>query len=467
MRTMRWLAALALLIVRMATVFADTPVSDTTFYKAYLDVPMVKSASSSRQMNAENAAFLKDAGNSIDIRAAVINALSWESGDKADRYTKLAYGKSWHELNQASLQGDELFCLGFLMLMDSYHSRLPAVEFLRAAAKKRPGSKTIALVLAIARAQPIVFEGKMDDRGGDVWLYTREVLADKRLQDDMRPEAVKIITDYMSMYRNDAMSEPVGARGFKSDRRRLYNLSDGTIILRDVPAAGGKPLDKIPFGTELKPLGRGGQMGEVIGGYRGFWLKVGYQGKTGWVFDGLLSSLNPPKAGERLDRYFRRIAKIVKRQKRDESMEMTTQNTEEWLYSNGALLSHTISSGEGVSDDYWRLRYQFVDCGEAFLFYRQVLPALLGIDITKERQEVSARGGGVLSSEISGPDGGYTTLHFGIEPYMAGQDAASKEPVAEGDGNPERIRRDIYIRMTLDENSAKNIIEIQDGISRE
>ena len=464
---MRWLAVLAFLIIRMAPAFADTPVSDTTFYKAYLDVPMVKAASLSRQMNAEIAAFLKDAGNSIDIRAAVINALSWESGDKADKYAKLAYGKFWHELTQASLQGDELFCLGYLMLMDSYHSRLPAVDFLRAAAKKRPGSRTISLVLAIARAQPIAFEGQIDERGGDVWLYTREVLDERSLKDDMRSEAVKIIKNYMSMYRNDAMSEHVGVRGFKSDRRRLYNLSDGAMILRDAPSAGGKPLEKIPFGTELKPLGRGGQKGEVIGGYRGFWLKVRYRGKTGWVFDGLLSSLNPPKAGERLDRYFGRVAKIVKRQKRDESMEMTTQNTEEWRYSNGAILSHTISSGEGVSDDYWKLRYTFVDCGEAFLFYRQVMPVLLGIDITKEREEVPVRGGGVLSCEISGPDGGYTTLHFGIEPYKLGKNGASKETNTEGDGSQERTRREIYIRMALDEEANKNFIEIQDGISSE
>ena len=59
-------------------VFADSPLTSTAIYKAYLDVPMVAKVSKSNGiLNDEVFDYLNSNLNSLDKKIAVINALKW------------------------------------------------------------------------------------------------------------------------------------------------------------------------------------------------------------------------------------------------------------------------------------------------------------------------------------------------------------------------------------------------------
>lgn len=57
------------------TVFADSPITSTDFYRAYTDVSIVKTAKEKGVMDKEIANYLHSSKNPIDVKAAVINAL--------------------------------------------------------------------------------------------------------------------------------------------------------------------------------------------------------------------------------------------------------------------------------------------------------------------------------------------------------------------------------------------------------
>ena len=69
----------ALLISAVQLSFADSALTDTEFYKAYLDVPIVKAAAERPHHLSEAAkAYLFNEANPLDVKLALINAVGWE-----------------------------------------------------------------------------------------------------------------------------------------------------------------------------------------------------------------------------------------------------------------------------------------------------------------------------------------------------------------------------------------------------
>lgn len=56
--------------------FADSPLTATTFYQAYLDVSIVKQAHQTHRLDKTVADYLLKDQNPFDVKLAVINALS-------------------------------------------------------------------------------------------------------------------------------------------------------------------------------------------------------------------------------------------------------------------------------------------------------------------------------------------------------------------------------------------------------
>lgn len=199
-------ALLPVLILKLLLVFpginhADSPITATDFYKAYLDVKMVQRAHLEGVMGIEIAEFLSSPENPLDEKAAVINALSWkfEGKNNAELYTYylgLLYHMSVVELNTDFLSADEIFCLGYLIAMDDYFHPENAILLLEEAYKKEKDSFTVSIVLALAKAQ-MAFE--LD--WCEAWKITESVLKNTELKQDLRPEAKKIILEYMILYR--------------------------------------------------------------------------------------------------------------------------------------------------------------------------------------------------------------------------------------------------------------------------
>ena len=65
----------SLLILSIVPGFADSPLTSTDFYRAYLDVPIVKKAAENpNKLTKEMMEYLYDK-NPLDIRIALVNAV--------------------------------------------------------------------------------------------------------------------------------------------------------------------------------------------------------------------------------------------------------------------------------------------------------------------------------------------------------------------------------------------------------
>ena len=184
-----------------ATSYADSPITATKFYEAYMDVKMVERAHLEGVMGLEIAEFLTSQENPIDVKAAVINALSWRFDGKNNAelyacYLALLYHVSLIELDTAFLSADEIFCMGYLMVMDDYFHPEKALPLLEEAHKTMGNSFTVSIILALAKAQRA-----FDSDWCEVWKLTEAVLQNKELNQDLRPEAIKMIVDYMILYK--------------------------------------------------------------------------------------------------------------------------------------------------------------------------------------------------------------------------------------------------------------------------
>lgn len=200
-KKMKGVLLLILLFVFPGISRADSPITATDFYEAYKDVKMVQRAHLEGVMGVEIAEYLSSPENPIDHKAAVINALSWrfEGKNNAELYTYylgLLYHMSITELDTDFLSADEIFCLGYLIAMDDYFHPENAIVLLEEAQKMMKDSFTVSMVLALVKAQ-IAFEQDWCE----AWKIIEQVLQNADLKQDLRPEAKKIIVNYMILYR--------------------------------------------------------------------------------------------------------------------------------------------------------------------------------------------------------------------------------------------------------------------------
>ena len=202
MKKILWVGLLLNVLFSFPTTsHADSPITATKFYEAYLDVKMVEMAHLEGVMGLEIAEFLTSPEKPIDVKAAVINALSWRFDGKNNAelyayYLALLYHVSVTELDTEFLSADERFCIGYLTAMDDYFHPEKALPLLEEAHKVMKESFTVSIILALTRGQKA-----MDYDWCEVWRLTEEVLKNKELRQDLRPEAIKMIMDYMILYK--------------------------------------------------------------------------------------------------------------------------------------------------------------------------------------------------------------------------------------------------------------------------
>lgn len=179
---------------------ADSPITSTGFAEAYQDYEIVERAQQTRTLDLEMAEYLSSKSAPIDIKAALINALSWkfegkQNATRYQHYLRLVYDQPTDDLKMDQLSGDELFALGYLTVMDDYFNPKQALPYLEAAQKRKPKSYTVAMIKALTEAQVALRSDWCQ-----VWQVTDKVTKDTTLDQDLRPAAQKIILDYMGLY---------------------------------------------------------------------------------------------------------------------------------------------------------------------------------------------------------------------------------------------------------------------------
>jgi hypothetical protein len=174
------------------TALADSPVTSTPFSKAYYNVDIVKKASERNTITEDMATYLADANNPIDVKAAIINALSWSVDGKnnAQVYCQFIYGKELKDIDMKDLSGDQQFCIGYLLAMDDiYFETTQSMEYLRLARDNMKNSLTVNIVTFLVET--------MNGEAYDWPNQLRSILADTNLNKDISDDAIKVITDYM------------------------------------------------------------------------------------------------------------------------------------------------------------------------------------------------------------------------------------------------------------------------------
>jgi hypothetical protein len=108
------------------TINADSPLTSTDFYKAYLDVPEVLEASKSDGVLSSNFFnFLNAKENKIDAKIALINALKWNLKGKKNAQVYInklfALNKNYTSNNfYLKASAEELICYSYIKAMDNY-----------------------------------------------------------------------------------------------------------------------------------------------------------------------------------------------------------------------------------------------------------------------------------------------------------------------------------------------------------
>lgn len=179
----------------LAPARADSPLTSTDFWKAYQDVPQVKQADDIRRLNTELGNYLLS-NASLDKKAAVINALSWnvESQMNAPLFLDRLQEK-YHGAAEARMTADETFCLAYLTALDRYQTPDDAQKLMARARQKLPGSFTVQIVYALLQAQ------RDFSQQNRLWADVAPVFANTHLKRDMRPKGRAIIQNYMLLYK--------------------------------------------------------------------------------------------------------------------------------------------------------------------------------------------------------------------------------------------------------------------------
>lgn len=139
-----------------------------------------------------------------------------------------------------------------------------------------------------------------------------------------------------------------------------YVAAKTSLSLRETPDPNGKVLDKIPYGTKVTTLEEEGEWKEIITeGMTGYWRKVKYNNKTGYIVDNYLLPWAPPKLAtvKDLKQYLAQVSfpfgqkLVLKSGSMSEITEGGWQLSKQ-LYKNGAEY-HDFMGYEYGSDTYY------------------------------------------------------------------------------------------------------------------
>ena len=203
---MRIILLSALCVLSLALpVRADSPLTSTPFSESYTDLQTVQKATVTHELSPDLIAFLARAEVPLDQKLALVNALGWNvEGQKNHQrwlgYLRQHYGQLDATAEQLPLKAEEQLLLGYLMVMDDYFQPRPGLFWLRRGALQLRTSQAAQMVLALAEAQDYINRAQF---WCQVWLQVDRTLKNPDLNSDLRPTALALILDYLSLYQSE------------------------------------------------------------------------------------------------------------------------------------------------------------------------------------------------------------------------------------------------------------------------
>lgn len=181
------------------TVFADSPLTSSVFYQAYLDMPIVQEAFKSKgKVTDEIWVFILDDMNPLHVKLAIINGIGWEhegvmlSNMYLMHVMKVKNYQSYSDFKWGATS-DELICYSYMLALDNYYNTTDAFEIAREALRKAPNSFAVNIIYNLIKSQGLTAYGE--------YCYASklflEIKCNTNIVMDMRIEALSYIFEYM------------------------------------------------------------------------------------------------------------------------------------------------------------------------------------------------------------------------------------------------------------------------------
>ena len=204
--------------------FADSPITSTDIYKSYLDISAVNNAKESGVLNDYLAEQLLSDEITIDVKVAIINALSWDFDGKNNAeifksYLLEQYKKE--KLDMSYLSDHELLCLGYLTVMDDYFHPNKALPYFSQVSGELKTSYTSSLIHSLVKAQ--TFLGQYEE-WCKVWSIVDAVNNDNSLTMDMRLSAIIDVMEYIGPYEEYCKEVPPPKEKIYKDEKKFDGI---------------------------------------------------------------------------------------------------------------------------------------------------------------------------------------------------------------------------------------------------
>jgi hypothetical protein len=188
------------LVITFLPARADSPLTSTPFWQAYNDLPEVIHASKLLgRIDKKTIDFILNEEVGVDSRMAAINALSWNVGGQNNAEALLQAIRSRFKVKSPDeLNGDDAASLlalyAYMKSMDNYFDVKEALSIASKALLLEPANFTINMIRSLILAQDV-----MDHDFCKVYTSMNHLKELER--GDFRDEAMKIIFDYIDIYR--------------------------------------------------------------------------------------------------------------------------------------------------------------------------------------------------------------------------------------------------------------------------
>jgi len=197
------LITVSMFFITMTVTLASNPISTMRFYDTYNYLEQVSYVENNGVLDGRIVPFLMDENTPVDQKAAVINAFTVNNKVKNNAMTfkqfmARKYGDNFQTMDINQLSAAELFCYGYLTLMDEGGDPTNALAILKSAHAKDPASKTIATIYALAAAQKALNDGNKCT----AWKSFEDIQSTAGLNNDMDAGIITTIDTNMKEYQS-------------------------------------------------------------------------------------------------------------------------------------------------------------------------------------------------------------------------------------------------------------------------
>lgn len=198
---------MAVFIILNNSLFADSPLTYTDFYKAYMNVPEVKKALEAKGYISEDLIkYIANDSNKLDVKLAIINAIGWNHKNENSQallnylYDVKKYKKEFSKNISLEYYGssDDQVCYAYLKALENYFDVIGAYNLSVISLKKSPNSFAINMISILIKSQVLVSINE------SCYAYAQfsSIKKKSNIQMDMKKESIPYIFEYMDSMGN-------------------------------------------------------------------------------------------------------------------------------------------------------------------------------------------------------------------------------------------------------------------------